>query len=148
MNNYKPLKAAIILIIVVGFLALMTGTNAHSQYSTDPWSIIIWPPLAIFPDPLATIILQQISPYYFYPYYNSINGYLLGFSTFSPFLPPDIASKYAIADIPTYPYPSSPYEITFPSATLPDSFFPYAQPAYPTYVYGTPDIYLNWVLLQ
>ncbi|MGA1868456.1 MAG: hypothetical protein ACMUJM_07895 [bacterium] len=149
MHNYKFFKAAIIIVIVMSVFALTPGSNVRGQYSIEPWPIIIWPPFDILPAPLAFILLQQtMRPYYFYAYFNSINGTLLGFSTFSPFLPPDITGLYTTTGIPTYPYPSSPYETTFSYTTLPGITFPYAQSEYPTFVYGTPDVYLSWALLQ
>ena len=90
------------------------------------------------------------NPLYFtdYSYFNTINGYLLGFGQFTPFLTSDVAYVYNILGIATYPYFGSPYQSTFPYTTLPGTPIPYARFDYPSYVYGSPDFYLSWVLLQ
>jgi len=90
------------------------------------------------------------NPLYYsnYGYFNSINGYLLNYLTYSPFLSPALTATYNLAGIPTYPYVGSPYSTTFPYTTLPGTVIPYTRFDYPTYVYGSPDYYLSWVLLQ
>ncbi|MGA1840960.1 MAG: hypothetical protein ACMUIU_10070 [bacterium] len=79
-------------------------------------------------------------------YYNSINGYLLGYLPYSPFLAPMEASFYPLGA--TFPYFGSPFLTAFPYTALPGAMNPYARFDYPAYVYGSPDFYLNWVLLQ
>lgn len=90
------------------------------------------------------------NPLYYpsYGYFNSIDGYLLGYLNFSPFLNPAVASSYNLAGIPTWPYFGSPYQTTFPYTVYPGTPIPYARFTYPSYVYGDPSFYLNWVLLQ
>ncbi|MGA1844997.1 MAG: hypothetical protein ACMUIS_10595 [bacterium] len=83
-----------------------------------------------------------------YGYFNTINGYLLGFGHSSPFLTPETAYVYNSIGIQTYPYFGSPYQTTFPYTTLPGTPIPYARFSYPTYAYGDPAYYLSWVLLQ
>jgi hypothetical protein len=90
------------------------------------------------------------NPLYYsgYGYFNSIDGYLLGYGVYTPFLSPSVATTYNSFGIPTYPYFGSPYQTTFPYTTLPGTPIPYARFDYPTYVYGDPSFYLGWTLLQ
>ena len=99
---------------------------------------------------LLPITYFYTNPLYYtnYGYFNSINGYLLGYLPFTPFLGPVAAASYNALGIPTFPYVGSPYQTTFPYTTLPGTVIPYARFDYPTYVYGSPDFYLSWVLLQ
>jgi len=80
-------------------------------------------------------------------YFNTIDGYLLGYNTFNPFLAPPVADAYNLAGIPTYPYLTNPFQTTFPYATL-DVLAPYAPPAYPTFTYGSVDLYSLWLGLN
>ncbi|MGA1826606.1 MAG: hypothetical protein ACMUIP_18285 [bacterium] len=106
---------------------------------------------------LCTMVNAQYLPasYYYtaplafptYSYFNTIDGYLLGYNTFSPFLAPPVADAYTLAGIPVFPYLTNPFSTTFPYATL-DVFAPYAPPAYPTFTYGSPDIYSLWLGLN
>ena len=82
-----------------------------------------------------------------YSYFNTIDGYLLGYNTFNPFLAPAVADAYTLAGIPTYPYLTNPFSTTFPYATL-DVLAPYAPPAYPTFTYGSVDLYSLWLGLN
>jgi hypothetical protein len=82
-----------------------------------------------------------------YSYFNTIDGYLLGYNTFNPFLAPAVADTYALAGIPVFPYLSNPFSTTFPYATL-DVVAPYAPPAYPTFTYGSVDLYSLWLGLN
>jgi hypothetical protein len=82
-----------------------------------------------------------------YGYANTIDGYLLGYNTYSPFLAPPVASTYNLAGIPTFPYLTNPFQTTFPYATL-DVYAPYAPPAYPTFTYGDPSLYSLWIGLN
>jgi hypothetical protein len=82
-----------------------------------------------------------------YGYFNTIDGFLLGYNAFNPFLSPSVADAYTLAGIPTFPYLTNPYSTTFPYATL-DAYAPYAPPAYPTFTYGSPDIYSLWLGLN
>jgi len=82
-----------------------------------------------------------------YAYSNTIDGFLLGFNTYSPFLAPSVASAYTTAGINVYPYLSNPFSTAFPYATL-DVLNPYAPVAYPTFTYGDPSLYAYWVNLN
>jgi hypothetical protein len=82
-----------------------------------------------------------------YTYTNTIDGYLLGFNTYSPFLAPPVADAYTLAGLPVFPYLTNPYSTAFPYATL-DVLAPYAPPAYPTFTYGDPALYALWVSLN
>jgi hypothetical protein len=82
-----------------------------------------------------------------YAYSNTIDGFLLGFNTYSPFLAPSVASAYTTAGIDVYPYLSNPFSTAFPYATL-DVLNPYAPVAYPTFTYGDPSLYAYWVNLN
>jgi hypothetical protein len=82
-----------------------------------------------------------------YAYTNTIDGYLLGYNTYSPFLAPPVADAYTLAGIDVYPYLTNPYSTAFPYATL-DVLAPYAPPAYPTFTYGDPALYALWVSLN
>jgi hypothetical protein len=89
------------------------------------------------------------NPLYYssYGYFNTINGYLLGVNTYSPFLAPSVADAYAYAGLSVYPYLTNPYSTAFPYATL-DVLAPYAPPALPTFTYGDPSLYAFWVDLN
>jgi len=82
-----------------------------------------------------------------YGYANTIDGYLLGYNTYSPFLAPTVASAYSLAGLSVYPYLTNPYQTAFPYATL-DVLAPYAPPAFPTFTYGDPALYALWVSLN
>jgi len=110
-------------------LCLSLCTMANAQYL--PSSYYYTSPLA-FPT---------------YGYFNTIDGYLLGYNTFNPFLAPAVADVYTLAGIPVYPYLSNPFSTAFPYATL-DVYAPYAPPAYPTFTYGSADIYSLWLGLN
>ena len=118
----------IIAALAIGFV-LMVGPMAQAQFPTSYY---------------------YTNPLYYsnYGYFNTINGYLLGYLPFTPFATADVASVYNLAGIPTFPYFGSPYQTTFPYTTLPGTIIPYARFDYPSYVYGSPDFYLSWVLLQ
>jgi len=131
MENSRFLKMWVIAIALAIGVVIMAGPMAHAQYA--------FPTSYYYTNPLY---------YSNYGYFNSINGYLLGYAPFTPFLTPTVASAYNLAGVPTYPYVGSPYQTTFPYTTLPGTIIPYARFDYPSYVYGSPDFYLNWVLLQ
>jgi hypothetical protein len=130
MDNFGFLKIWIIVAVMAIGLILMFGSVTQAQ---------IFPTSYYYTNPLY---------YSGYGYFNSINGYLLGYAPFTPFLTPDVAYSYNTLGIPTYPYFGSPYQTTFPYTTLPGTPIPYARFDYPTYAYGSPDFYLSWVLLQ
>jgi hypothetical protein len=110
-------------------LCLSLAVTANAQYL--PTSYYYTAPLA-FPS---------------YTYFNTINGPLLGFDTFNPFLAPAVADAYTLAGIPVYPYLSNPYSTAYPYATL-DVLAPYAPPVYPTFSYGSVDLYSLWLGLN
>ncbi|MGA1844282.1 MAG: hypothetical protein ACMUIS_06935 [bacterium] len=128
----KDNRFLIVWICITMFMAgvLLAGATATAQ---------VFPTSYYYTNPLF---------YSGYGYFNTINGYLLGYAPFSPFLTPDAALAYTSLGIPTYPYFGSPYQTTFPYTTLPGTPIPYARFDYPTYAYGDPAFYLSWVLLQ
>ena len=130
MNNISFLKVWVVVAILAISMVLFSVPKAQAQ---------AFPTSYFYTNPLY---------YSGYGYFNSINGYLLGFAPFTPFLTPDVTLAYNTLGIPTYPYFGSPYQTTFPYTTLPGTPIPYARFDYPTYVYGSPDFYLSWVLLQ
>ena len=130
MDNLRFLRVWVIAAVLVIGLVLVFGPMAQAQ---------IFPTSYYYTNPLY---------YSGYGYFNSINGYLLGFAPFTPFLAPTVAATYNTLGIPTYPYFGSPYQTTFPYTTLPGTPIPYARFDYPTYVYGDPSFYLAWTLLQ
>jgi hypothetical protein len=89
------------------------------------------------------------SPLYYpsYAYTNTIDSYLLGFNTYSPFLAPPVADAYTLAGLNVYPYLTNPFSTAFPYATL-DVYNPYAPVAYPTFTYGDPALFAYWVGLN
>jgi len=129
MENYRFLKIWVMIIALAIGILLVNISMVNAQF-----------PLSYY----------YTNPLYYpsYGYFNSINGYLLGYAPFTPFLTPDVSAAYNLLGVPTYPYVASPYQTTFPYTTLPGTIIPYARFDYPSYVYGSPDFYLNWVLLQ
>jgi hypothetical protein len=132
MDHDRFLRRFTIIAILVLGICLLSGSTAQAQGLTFPSSYYYTNPLY----------------YTGYGYFNSINGYLLGYGVYTPFLNPSTALTYNTLGIPTYPYFGSPYQTTFPYTTLPGTPIPYARFDYPTYVYGDPSFYLSWVLLQ
>jgi hypothetical protein len=132
MGNLRFLKVWVIAFTLMIGLIFLCGPTAQAQSLTFPSSYYYTNPLY----------------YSGYGYFNSINGYLLGYGVYTPFLTPSVASAYNSYYIPTYPYFGSPYETTFPYTTLPGTPIPYARFDYPTYTYGDPSFYLAWNLLQ
>jgi hypothetical protein len=130
MDKYRFLRMGMIIAVLAIGIVLLFGPMAQAQ---------VLPTSYYYTNPLY---------YSGYGYFNSINGYLLGFAPFTPFLTPDVAYSYNTLGIPTYPNFGSPYQTTFPYTTLPGTPIPYARFDYPTYAYGSPDFYLSWVLLQ
>jgi hypothetical protein len=130
MDNLRFLRVWVIAAVLAIGLVLVFGPMAQAQ---------IFPTSYYYTSPLG---------YSDYGYFNTINGYLLGFAPFTPFLVPDVAYAYNSLGIPTYPYFGSPYQTTFPYTALPGTPIPYARFDYPTYVYGDPSFYLAWTLLQ
>ena len=129
MENSKFLRVWLVAAVLAIGIVLVLGPMAQAQFPTSYY---------------------YTNPLYYpsYGYFNTINGYLLGYAPFTPFLTPDVAYAYNSYGIPTYPYFGSPYQTTFPYTTLPGTPIPYARFDYPTYAYGSPDFYLSWVLLQ
>jgi len=129
MENSRLLKLWVFTVALIIGVVLMTGPIAQAQL-----------PISYY----------YTNPLYYpsYGYFNSIDGYLLGYLNFSPFLNPAVATQYNLASIPTWPYFGSPYQTTFPYQVYPGTPIPYARFSYPSYVYGDPSFYLNWVLLQ
>lgn len=128
MVKSRFLNVCLVAVVAIVF-CLSLGTTVSAQYL--PSSYYYTAPLA-FPS---------------YGYFNSIDGYLLGYNAFNPFLAPATSSAYNLAGIPTFGYLSNPFSTTFPYATL-DVFAPYAPPVYPTFTYGAPDIFSLWLGLN
>lgn len=101
------------------------------------------------PGPMLLIYLDSLCLECYNLYFNSISlNYLLGCSPYSPFLTKVNSGLYNLLGIPTYPNSGLQYHTTFPYTTLLSTMIPYARFDYPTYVYGSPDFYLGWLLLQ
>lgn len=141
MNNSNFLKVWMLaIILIVGFVLIFTEIG-YSQF---------------FPSPLPICLAYYYMGfdcynnlfYSDYGYFNSINGFLLGYIPFTPFLNQNVYGAYNLAGIHTYPYFGFPYQTTFPYSTLAGIPIPYARFDYPTYTYGVPDFYLSWVLMQ
>jgi len=130
MDNYRFLRVCLTITVLAICAVFLFGSISQAQ---------VFPTSYYYTNPLY---------YSGYGYFNTINGYLLGYAPFTPFLTYDVASTYNLLGIPTYPYFGSPYQTTFPYTTLPGTPIPYARFDYPTYAYGSPDFYLSWVLLQ
>jgi len=130
MGNLRFLKVWVIGVVLAIGIMLLAGPAAQAQ---------IFPTSYYYTNPLF---------YTGFGYFNTINGYLLGFAPFTPFLAPDVSLAYNSLGITTYPYFGSPYQTTFPYTTLPGTPIPYARFDYPTYAYGDPSFYLAWTLLQ
>lgn len=121
----------ILCLAIIAFLIMFTNFSALSQL---PISYYYTQPL-LYPA---------------YPYLNTIDPYLLGYTTPSIFLDPATTALYDAAGFTTYPYPYqflNQYTTVIPYATL-DPLSPYALPAYPTYLYGDPSWYATWVDLN
>ncbi len=129
MGNLRFLRVWVIAVALVIGAVLVFGPMAQAQFPTSYY----------YTSPLSFVD---------YGYFNTINGYLQGFAPFTPFLTPDVSLAYNTLGIPTFPYFGSPYQTTFPYTTLPGTPIPYTRFDYPSYVYGSPDFYLSWVLLQ
>ena len=129
MNKVSFLKVWVIVIAMAIGIVLISGPMVQAQFPVSYY----------YTNPLF---------YNDYGYFNTIDGYLLGYLPFSPYLGPSTYAIYNLAGIPTYPYITSPYQTTFPYTTLPGTVIPYERFDYPTYTYGSPDFYLSWTLLQ
>ncbi|MGA1796488.1 MAG: hypothetical protein ACMUIL_11585 [bacterium] len=130
MDNFRFVRMWVLVAVLAIGAVLVMGPMAQAQ---------VFPTSYYYTNPLY---------YPSYGYFNTINGYLLGFAPFTPFLTPDVSTAYNTLGIPTFPYFGSPYQTTFPYTTLPGTPIPYARFDYPTYSYGDPSFYLAWTLLQ
>jgi len=83
-----------------------------------------------------------------YGFYSSLEGNLLGYYNVNPFLSPYDTYLYNYFGNNTYPYIGSPYTTVFPFNTPPGTMLPYTRFSYPSFVYGSPDFYLSWTMLQ
>jgi hypothetical protein len=100
MKDDRFLKVCILAVAIIMGLLLVFGGMSQAQFPTSYF----------YTNPLF---------YSDYGYFNSINGYLLGFAPFTPYLTPNVAYAYTSLGIPTFPYFGSPYQTTFPYTTLP-----------------------------
>lgn len=145
MANHRFLKVLIIIFLFYMIMILSLKPMAYAQICIFDWYYLAL--ISMFPGPLGWIYMSQLCPFLAEEgYFNSINSYLLGYLSYSPFLAPIEASFYPLST--TFPYLGSPYLTAFPYTVLPGTMSPYAHFDYPAYVYGSPDFYLNWVLLQ
>lgn len=138
-ENIPLFKKWIIVVILPICLSLLFTKMAQPQAH--------WPIICLWDTSLPQSTCY-ITPQYYkdYGYFNTINGYLLGYNTFTPFLIPGMANTL---NTPTYPYFGSPYQTPFPYTSTPlKAMVPYTRLDYPTYTYGSSDFYLSWVLMQ
>ena len=146
MGKVRFLKVPVILVILLTIFILVAGDMVHAQ-APAAW-YYLWPnSIWSIPDSIWLIYLNSLDPG-FDLYFNRIDGRLLGYMPFSPFLDPDISILYGLLHIPAYPFFGSPYRHTFPYTTLGRTAVPYARFDYPAYGYGSPDFYADWILLQ
>ena len=139
-------KRHFIPVILLIALILIIGETVHSQ-APIVW-YYLWPnSIWSIPDSLWLIYLNSLDPH-FDPYFNRINGRLLGYMTYTPFLDSDRSVVFGMLNIPSYPFFGSHYRNTFPYTTLSRTVVPYARFDYPAYGYGSPDFYVDWILLQ
>lgn len=89
-------------------------------------------------------------PFYYigYGYHPPITGNLLGWYRVDPFLDPYEDYLYNYFGRNMYPYTGSLYTTAYPFNTLPGTMIPYTRFNYPSFMYGSPYNYLNWVLSQ
>ncbi|MGA1841857.1 MAG: hypothetical protein ACMUIU_14645 [bacterium] len=149
MNHWGVLKGVFVVFFFLIVMALISSPIANSQYC--PFLDYYFYHLLSsgeYPASLLWIHAFQICSYYFDPYgfFNPIDQNLLGHLHYSPFLTYTESALYPSGT--TFPYFGSQYMTTFPYTTLPKAMVPYTRFDYPAYVYGSPDFYLSWVLLQ
>ena len=149
-GNKNIWLACLILILLCLFVI-----QAHAQVFPGNYDPTFLLPITYFyTNPLYYTDYGYINsitdPFYYigYGYYPPIPGNLLGSYRVNPFLTPYEDYLYRYFGNDTFPYFGSPFTTTFPFNTLPGTPIPYTKFSYPSYVYGTPDFYLSWTLLQ
>ncbi len=141
----------IVVVLIISCILLFVRIALTYESSLCIIPFWYWLSMSAFnmPDSLLLIYLDSMCYETYNLYSNSIGiDYLLGYSSYSPFLSQINATLYDLLGIPTYPYLGFQYHTTFPYTPLLSSIIPYARFYYPAYAYGSPWFYLNWVLLQ
>lgn len=136
-------------------LLLSAGLTCAEGLYLGPYmtSIPVWYWYSVWPGPLVHIILDSLYYDTGALYYNSAhfppdNFSLLGYRSFTPFLPTYMVNAYNRARIPVYPYMEFLYWTTFPYTPPQNSVIPYKRFQGPAYVYGSPIFYQRWVFMQ
>jgi hypothetical protein len=140
-----------LVLILICFIAL----EAHAQVFPGNYdATYLFPVSYYYTNPLYNTDYGYINsitdPFYNigYGFFPPITGNLLGWYRVDPFLDPYEDYLYNFFGFDTYPYVNSPYTSVFPYNTLPGTIIPYSRFSYPSYTYGFPGSYLNWVLIQ
>ncbi len=155
MNMKKGGYKRVWLMGLVLILLCLTPIQARTQVFPGNYDPTYLLPISYFyTNPLSFTDYGYINsitdPFYNlgYGYFPPIPGNLLGLYNVNPFLTPYEDYLYNFFGNVTYPYFGSPYTTVFPFNTLPGTPIPYERFNYPSYVYGSGDFYLSWVLLQ
>ena len=151
--NHSCFLILFMIAVIIAITCLLPSCKTALANEFYPCMIPIWYWLSMsnfnMPGSLLLIYLDSLCPDNYNLYFNSIGlNSLLGCSTYSPFLTKINSGLYNLLGIPTYPNLGLQYENTFPYTTLSSTIIPYTRFDYPSYVYGSPDFYLIWVLLQ
>lgn len=152
MNDSGFLKISITAVVIIFYCMLFLGkiARANESYlcSIPYWYWLSSSPFSM-PNPLLLIYLDSMCHDTYSLYFNTLGySYLLGYYTYTPFLSQINTELYNLLGIPAYPYLGSQYHTTYPYATLSSAIIPYSRFDYPVYIYGSPNFYFNWVLLQ
>jgi hypothetical protein len=149
-SNKKIWLTGLVLVLLCLF-----AIQAHAQVFPGNYDPTFLLPISYFyTNPLYYTDYGYINsltdPFYNlgYGYFPPIPGNLLGSYRVNPFLNSYEDYLYRFTGYATYPFFGSPYTTTFPFNTLPGTPIPYTRFSYPSYVYGSPDFYLSWTMLQ
>ena len=140
-----------LIILILSFLILMNFVKpVFCQYSNSavPISYFYTSPL-FYTD--YGYINSIIEPFYYlgYGYKPPIEGNTtLAWNLYTPFNNAYSAYLLNFFEIPTFNFFGSLYHTTFPYQTLPGTGYPYTRFQYPTYSYGSSNIYQSWLLMQ
>lgn len=142
-----------IVAIIIAITCLLLSVKIAPANESYLCIIPLWYWLSIspfnMPAPLLLIYLDSLCREPYNLYLNSISfNHLLGCSPYTPFLNKLNSGLYSLLNIPTYPNPGSYYQTAFPYTTLLGTIIPYSRFDYHSYIYGYPDFYLSWILLQ
>ncbi len=150
-KGYRWAWIMVLVLIFFGILAAHTYAQVFPG-NYDPTNLF---PLSYFyTNPLSFngygYVNSLTDPFYYigYGYFPPIIGNLLGWYRVDPFLNPYENYLYNYFGFNTFPYTGSTYTTVFPFNTIPGTIIPYTRFNYPTYTYGSPSNYLNWVLFQ